>query len=179
MSLANLIKKGSLRGFATATPATFATHEGKSGGTVATLATVAVANTPHSAANDPALDPDRWCWPHSTAMNTMEIDLLTARLARFTDKGLDLDTSELVADSLVIWDRDKDDRAVCLECIHLGGYGATSWRCANWQAAGIAIRARDAQLPAELVCQLQRCDGFASTSTPWRTANKLQLQLKD
>jgi hypothetical protein len=65
----------------------------------------------------------------------------------------------------VIRDRDTDDRRSCLECRHLSGYGPTSWRCGNWQAAGIAIRPRDTQLPADLVLQLQRCDGFA-TATP-------------
>lgn len=70
------------------------------------------------AVNDPAIDPDRWCWPHSTAMNTVEIDTFIARLARFTDKGLIKDAAECLADSLVIRDREQDDRAMCLECTH-------------------------------------------------------------
>ena len=41
----------------------------------------------------------------------------------------------------------------------------TASRCGNWQAAGIAIRARDAVLPADLVRLLQRCDGFTDTSS--------------
>ncbi len=55
MSLANLIKRGGLRGFATATPATPATpatHSPFKPPTVATVATVAVANSPKQAAND-------------------------------------------------------------------------------------------------------------------------------
>jgi hypothetical protein len=110
-------------------------------------------------------DPDRWCWPDSTAMNGTEIDLFTARLHRFTDKGLTRTDGEALADKLVIRDRETDDRRSCLECRHLSGYAHTSWRCGNWQAAGIAIRPRDTQLPADLVLQLQRCDGFA-TATP-------------
>ena len=161
MSLANLIKKGSLHGFATATPATFATHHEENRGTVATVATVAVAKAPNRAANAPAPDSDRWCWPVSAAMNTGEIDTFTARLTLFTDKGLKLDDAETLADKLVIRDREKDDRRLCLECLHLAGYGAASWRCGNWQAAGVAIRARDAQLAGDLVCQLQRCEGFS------------------
>ena len=43
------------------------------------------------AANAPGSDPDRWCWPHSEAMNAGEIDTFMARLSRFTDKGLGLD----------------------------------------------------------------------------------------
>lgn len=53
MSAANLIKRGSLRGFATATPATPATHSPFKPPTVATVATVAVANEPARAANEP------------------------------------------------------------------------------------------------------------------------------
>ena len=52
MSLANLIKRGSLRGFATATPATVATDRPLIPSSVATVATVAVAKAPDEAAND-------------------------------------------------------------------------------------------------------------------------------
>lgn len=113
-------------------------------------------------------DPDTDCWPHSTAMNGAEIDLFTARLNRFTDKGLVSTDGEALADKLVIRDREMDDRRSCLECRHLSGFGHTSWRCGNWQAADIAVRLRDTQLPADLVLQLQRCEGFTPhlTSTP-------------
>jgi len=112
-------------------------------------------------------DPDHYCWPHSTAMNTREIDLFAARLAKFTNKGMSCGEAESMADKLVQRDRDSDDRRHCLECTHLGGYGRTSWRCNNWQAADIAIWARDNQLPADLAMQLQRCGGFdASVFTP-------------
>lgn len=115
------------------------------------------------AANDPAPDSDRWCWPHGTAMSGAEIDTFKARLSRFTDKGLTIDDGEALADRLVIRDRESDDRRLCLECLHLAGHGVTRG-CRNWQRAGIAIQSRDAQLPGELVCKLQRCDGFTSTS---------------
>jgi hypothetical protein len=58
MSLASLLKKGSLRGFATATSATPATHDPYNPPTVATVATVAVANTTDRAANDPTQSPE-------------------------------------------------------------------------------------------------------------------------
>ena len=112
------------------------------------------------AANDPATDPDRWAWPHSAAMNGAEIDAFTARLARFTDKGLGLDDAEALADKLVTRDRKSDDRRLRLECFHLSGQSGKAWGCRNWQRAGVALRARDAQLSAALVYQLQRCDGF-------------------
>ena len=116
------------------------------------------------AANDPAADPDRWCWPHSAAMNTGEIHTFTARLARFTDKGLGLDDAEVLADKLVTRDRESDDRRLCLECFHLSGQSGKAWDCRNWQRAGVALRAGDAQLSAALVWQLQRCDGFKETN---------------
>jgi hypothetical protein len=109
-----------------------------------------------ASANDGEPDPDRWCYPYGEAMNTREIDAFKGRLARFTDKGLDLDAGERLADKLVIRDRELDDRRLCLECNHLGGAG----RCGNWRRAGLASRSRDAQLPGELVQLLQHCDGF-------------------
>lgn len=119
-------------------------------------------------------DPDRWCWPNSAAMNSAEIDPFAARLHKFTDKGLPRNDGEALADRLVVRDRDQDDRRVCLECAHFAGHGAGSWRCGNWQAAGVAIRSRDAQLPADLVVQLQRCNGFTAhhTSTPQGTKSE-------
>lgn len=119
---------------------------------------------------------DRWCYPNSTAMNSAEIDLFTARLHRFTDKGLTSIVSEALADKLVNRDREGDDRRSCLECRHLSGYGNTSWRCGNWQAAGIATRPRDTQLPADLVLQLQRCDGFASAMPCQKLEQKCDLK---
>ena len=98
-------------------------------------------------------------------MNGAEIDTFAVRLHKFTDKGLTRNDGETLADKLALRDRDQDDRRVCLECKHFAGHGAESWRCGNWQAAGVAIRSHDAQLPADLVVQLQRCDGFTAHPT--------------
>ena len=111
----------------------------------------------HGAETD---DVDRWCWPHSTAMTGAEISTFTARLSRFTDKGLMLDRGEALVDKLVVRDRDQDDRHLCLECLHLAGYGTGSWRCGNWLIAGAAPCAIDVKLSTDLLEQLQRCDGF-------------------
>jgi hypothetical protein len=110
----------------------------------------------------PPDDPDSYCWPYSEAMNGGEIDLFAARLFRITDKGVIQIDAQCLADRLVIRDRDLDDRALCLECQHLHGHGPQSWRCGNWQRSGVAIKARDTGLPADLVLQLQRCDGFTN-----------------
>ncbi len=156
MSLANLIKKGSLRGFATATDATFATHQPITSPSVAAVAKVAVAKAPDIKINELVLNPDRWCWPKSIAMNTREIEAFSARLARFVDMSIIRRDADHLADLLVFRDREEDDRAMCLECIHL----SRVWRCENWQRAGVSLSARDAVISVELVSQLQRCDGF-------------------
>ena len=111
-------------------------------------------------------DPDRWCWPNSTAITGREIETFMVRLIRFSSKGQDLDGAERLANRLVIRDREADGRRVCLECKHLSGSRSGSWRCGNWQSAGIAIRARDNQLPRDLVFELQRCDGLAHQFNP-------------
>ena len=212
MSLASLLKKGSLRGFATATSATSATHGPYSPPTVATVATVAVANTPDKAANDPKQSPtnDGDLIPHEggqvstpdggtirpaglsakllaaslaldaqiqaagllpgngaehgydptpTATTGRETDTHAARVILFTGKGVTPTDGEALADKLATRDRELDDRRLCLECTHLAGH-AGSWRCRGWQRAGIALQARDAGLPSDLVRTLQRCDGF-------------------
>lgn len=146
---------------ASLTVATDATHEGIQAPTVARVAPVTVAtpektpwveNTHVSPAR--ATAPDPWCWPHSLAWNSKEIDTFTTRLARFTDKGLSLADAESEANRLVIRDRECDDRRLCLECTHL--YGTDLWRCGNWQTANVA---RD-RLGRVLVLMLQRCGGF-------------------
>ena len=139
---------------------------GTSAATIAKFRAASLAlDAAHRAAGVlPLVNPDADCWPHSTAMTGAEIDTFTARLARFTDKGLPLDDAERMADKLVTRDREGDDRRLCLECGHLAGHAAGSWGCRAWQRAGVAIRARDAQLPGDLVRQLQRCDGFEVAS---------------
>ncbi len=102
---------------------------------------------------------DRWCFTHSTAMNGPEIDALTLRLARFSNKGLTLLDAERLADKLAMRDRESDARRVCIECDHLAGYGAGSWRCVNWKVAGVSIRKRDSKLPADFVVLPQLCNG--------------------
>jgi hypothetical protein len=116
--------------------------------------------TPFS--NAPAVwsDPGRWCWPRSSAMTGREIDSMVERTILFNRRGLTALGSELQADRLVKRDRDLDDRRMCLECYHMKGHREEAMRCTNWQRAGVAMRANDAQLSGAMVWQLQRCDGF-------------------
>lgn len=112
-------------------------------------------------ANGQTTDPERWCWPHSSAMNERELDTFTQRLETFTNKGLRLHEAETLADVLVRRDRAADDRRLCLECSHLQG-GTGRRRCGNGLVAGIGLRPADTQLPNDLTCQLQRCAGFTN-----------------
>ncbi len=141
--------------------ATEPTKPGFVGSVAPDMAPIPKTGADSPAANDQTPDPDRWCWPHTVAMNTREIDTFTARVARFTDKGLGLDDAEEQADKLVGRNRESDDRRLCLECVYLSGHSVRAWACRNWQRAGVASQAKDAQLSSALVCQLQRCDGFS------------------
>lgn len=116
------------------------------------------------AANDPARDPDRWCWPHSSAMNTGEMELFNRRAALFVRRGASDTEAERLADALVQRDREGDSMHACMECRHLQTNG--HWRCGNWQAAGVAVRAGDAGLARSMAMQLQRCAGFAAAALP-------------
>ena len=161
MSLADLMRKGSLQtfattAFATATPATVATQEARGAATVAEVATVAVANAPDSkAANDPAPDSDRWSWPHSDAMTGAEIDRMVLRVALFGVRSLNLTDATVLADKLVVRDRDGDDRKSCMECQNLSGL-PNGWCCSAWRLAGIGRQS----VSTDMVLRLQRCDGF-------------------
>ena len=100
-------------------------------------------------------NPDRYCWPHSKALNSAEIDTFTARVRQFIRCGLDGTKAEGLADALVVRDRDADDRRLCLECRHLKA-GGSAWSCAQWRGAGLA----GAGVSADVVMLLQRCNGF-------------------
>lgn len=127
---------------------------------------------PHPAPHLTA-EADRSCWPHSSAMNSVEIGTFMARLERFTDKGMAYDEAEALADKLVQRDREGDDRRLCLECRHLQGAGR--WRCGNWQQAGVAQQG----LARDLVLMLQRCDGYHPAMQAQALSQTQQAQPKE
>jgi hypothetical protein len=140
---------------ATATVATVATveitvrpHELRQVPCVAEVASVAVASAEIQKAQ---MHPDRYCWPHSDAMNTGEIRVFQGRLVRFTAWGLSHEEANRLADKLIARDREGDDRRLCLECDHLRGVF-----CRNYREAHVGDH-----LPRDLVKQLQRCPGFS------------------
>lgn len=104
-------------------------------------------------------DPDRWCWPHSPAMNGEEIGTFMVRERRFIAKGLSRTDGQVQADRLVRRDRESDDRRVCLECDHLD----QGWRCNNWLMAGGGMGTNRSHLADVFVQKLQRCDGFSES----------------
>ena len=103
----------------------------------------------------PPPDPDRWCWPHSDAMNCAELEQLAKRTQHFVRRGITAEEAEAMADRLLIRDRADDDRHQCIECAQLDGHKATGWRCRNHRRAQVAR-----ELPHDLVLLPQRCPGF-------------------
>ena len=109
--------------------------------------------------NSLLIDADRFCWPHSCAMNSAEIDLFQSRLDVLCAKGLDDQMAEALADQLLSRDRDMVDMKVCYECRHLKGFSRL--RCDNWKTAGISLTSDGAFISRDFAVLLQRCDGFA------------------
>ena len=99
----------------------------------------------------PSTDPDRWCWPHSDAMNGAELEQFAKRAQSFTRRGITTEAAEAMADRLVIRDREQDDRRTWLEC-----NAFRPGRCGNHRRAG--LQAPD--VGRDLATLLQRCPGF-------------------
>ena len=59
---------------------------------------------------------DAYCWPHSSAMNTAEINRMVLRIGMFQRRGLQLLQAESLADRCMLRDRDIDARRACIEC---------------------------------------------------------------
>lgn len=137
MNLADIVQGDWLKEFATATPATVATHEGANSPTVAPVATVAVANPPE----DKTIVPD---------------DPFLTRRDWLQRAGLNKDEAGVMAFKLERRDTEGDDRRLCLECRHLSG-GAGSWRCSQWKQR----QHNGPEIPGDLVTAiLHRCKAF-------------------
>ena len=95
-------------------------------------------------------DPERWCWPHSDAMNGAELQQFANRAQQFTRRGITAD-AEAMADRLVIRDREQDDRRACLEC---NAY--RRGRCGNHRRAGL----QTSEVGGDFAEHLQRCPAF-------------------
>lgn len=85
-----------------------------------------------------------------------ENGMLAARLALFTGRGMSMEDAEARAVRMESRDRERDDRRLCLECLHLSG-GAGGWRCSQWRKR----QCNGPDIPGDLVTVvLHRCAGF-------------------
>jgi hypothetical protein len=106
-----------------------------------------------------APDPDRWCWPHSDAMNGAELEQFAKRAQQFTRRGITAEAADTMADRLVIRDREQDDRRTCLECTtHRPG------RCGNHPSALGTAGARRGPRPGDTAAALPRLSTFKVTT---------------
>ena len=97
----------------------------------------------------PAPDPDRWCWPHSVAMNGVELAAFANRAQQFMRRGVSADDAEVMADRLVICDRLQDERRAAWTAAPTGPAVAASISVQTWKR------------PRCLAAMLQRCPGFS------------------
>ena len=191
MKLADLMKPGVLRDIATATLATTATDKPVYPPSVATVATVAVANTQRRAANDQMGDTHpgaggvvdtpirsvprgrtRGDSPHASQaraqsgavpapMSTAEVDLFMARVERFTSRGLP--GRGLPGWGLPGWAESLADRLLVRD--REGDDRRMCIECRHCTSGRSCGRARAAGLShqelGELAVMLQRCPTFA------------------
>lgn len=159
MGLLDIIRGKHISANSSSATAIHATDEVDFNEVVAKVAVAKGSNDENFAlTGEPAPNPDRYCWPHSSAMNSGERDKFKYRVELFQAKGLDEMNAEALADKLVIRDRDGDDRKACYECRYLKAI--TSLRCENWKLAGIAMKSSDSFVGKDFAMMLQRCNGF-------------------
>ena len=159
MGLLDIIRGKQLSANTGSATAIHATYELEPPEVVAKVAVAQSRDDENSVVNlDSIPNPDRYCWPNSSAMNSGEIVKFKSRLEIFQAKGLDELNAEALADKLVLRDRDSDDRKVCYECRYMKGI--SSLRCENWKLAGIAMKSSDSFLGKDFAMMLQRCQGF-------------------
>jgi len=150
---------------------------------LAGLATLAISHAPKPATPAPSAspatpaptpappDPDRWCWPHSEAMNTAELHALQTHITHLQRLGLGLEAAERLADQRVWAQRQLATPRTCLQCRHLSGQAGALY-CRNALQAGLSGQERVSLLSPDWVAALQRCNGFAATTKPTTTAPK-------
>lgn len=178
MSLSSLIrKKNESAEFATATPATFATHKGERGRTVASVATVAVAKSPQGQTASPAkaspgdtatasrcwlihyLDRDPVeviCCPEATHAEILELHPGAVAAEPFIQidrqAHAPISASEETAE-LPKPDPFPDDRRTCNQCLNLRGRVCTVAKPGGLVSASAGYRPDPETL--------QRCAGYA------------------
>ena len=166
MKITDLIKKNTLRNIHPATPATPATF-GLHKEAVATVATVAKGSDQNSRINiriesdKKPTEYDSYCWPNSSAFNSVEVKLTLERL-RFLGSRLSEDDAERMADRLIARERERLDMTYCFECHHLEGHGSGPWRCNNAIKAEVNFSKKISLVPRDWPWMMMRCFGFKS-----------------
>jgi hypothetical protein len=74
-------------------------------------------------------------------------------------KGLTIEQSK-IASFLLAQRKSWDDRKLCVECKHLLALNS-SWKCGNWQLAGLTTNISGSGLSWHLITLFQRCNGFS------------------
>jgi hypothetical protein len=98
---------------------------------------------------------------HARPWGDRTIAVFQTRAGRLAGLGFgDQDASDL-AEMLTLRDAERDDRAACIECRHLGGFRGAGFRCAWPAAAGLHGRGEAGEA---WVTKLQRCPGFAEVA---------------
>jgi hypothetical protein len=92
---------------------------------------------------------------HASPWGEAAIARFLGREERIRRRGFGGQSAEDLAERLHLRDVQADHRALCLECCHLGGTAATSWRCGGHRSAQMGR-----ELPADVVTKLQACPGF-------------------
>lgn len=74
-------------------------------------------------------------------------------------KGLTVEQSK-IASFLLAQRQSSDNRKLCVECKHLLAL-SSSWKCGNWQLAGLTTNISGSGLSWHLITLFQRCNGFS------------------
>ena len=93
---------------------------------------------------------------------------MVQRLALFDGRGLTVSEAEILADKLVLRDREGDRRGACAECKRLSGHRAGRWQCYDCtpgnELAGMP-------LARVWLTSLHACHGFVNTTTHKETTH--------
>ena len=74
-------------------------------------------------------------------------------------KGLTVEQSK-IASFLLAQRESWDDRKLCVECKYIKAFNG-SWKCGNWQLAGLTTNISGSSLSWHLITLFQRCNGYS------------------
>lgn len=74
-------------------------------------------------------------------------------------KGLTVEQSK-IASFLLAQRKTWDERKLCVECEHIKVFNG-SWKCGNWQQAGLTTNINGSGLSWHLITLFQRCNGYS------------------